>query len=292
MQFYRPAMLALLLGASGPATAHAPYLLPNAFAATKDHVTLQGAMTEDDFFVPEFAIRAGDYFLTDPGGNESKLAGVTHLKDVAVVEAPLPVDGTYRITTGDRVGRTAKMAKIDGQWRMVRPANAPPRAAAAARPAGQPGAPAMQEPQARIVEASAVPADAETIEVQTVLKAESYVTKGAPSAGALKAAGKSFEVQPITHPNEIFLDTGFTFAAMVDGKPLRDLKFTVYRGGNAYDERKVFGEAKTGADGRATLEFRRPGVYVMLARYPGRQPDGARPAPRNYMYSMTFEVLP
>jgi hypothetical protein len=280
---------ALLAALMGSAAAHSPYLLPNAFAVSKDHVTVQGSMTEDDYFVPEFAIRAGDYLLVDPSGAEAKIATVTQHKDVVVVEAPTPKDGTYRISTGERVGRTMKVALIDGQWRTVRPANAPRPQAAAARPPMQGGAPPVSNP--RVVEEAAVPAGAEMTEVQTVLKAETYVTKGAPSPGALAVSGKGFEIKPATHPNEIYLDTGFTFAALVDGAPTAGLRFTVYRGGNAYEEKKVFAEARTDAKGELTLSFDRPGVYVMLTRYPARAAEGAKPAPRTYVYSMTFEVM-
>jgi len=281
--------------AAGMAMAHAPYLLPGSFAVTKDHVTLQGAMTEDAYFIPEFAIRAGDYLMTDPSGKEAKIAGVTNFKDLVVVEAPLPGDGTYKIGTGDRVGRTLKMARIDGQWRVVRPANAPPRQQQAAAPAQGPmqgQAPGQMQAQPRAVEASAVPAGAETTEVETVLKAETYVTRGAPSSGALAVSGKGFELMPVTHPNEIFLDTGFAFEMLADGKPIADLKLTVYRGGNSYDEKTVFAESKTDAQGKALLKFDRPGVYLVAARYPGRTPEGVKPAPRNYVYSLTFEVMP
>lgn len=304
MRLHRSGMaVAIVAGigamAAGMAMAHAPYLLPGSFAVTKDHVTLQGAMTEDAYFIPEFAIRAGDYLMTDPSGKEAKIAAVTQFKDLVVVEAPLPGDGTYKIGTGDRVGRTLKMAKIDGQWRVVRPANAPARQQAAAPAPGQmqgqmqgqaPGVPAQGQPRA--IEASAVPPGAETAEVDTVLKAETYVTRGAPSPGALAVSGKGFELKPVTHPNEIFLDTGFALEMLADGKPIGDLKLTVYRGGNSYDEKTVFAETKTDARGQALLTFDRPGVYLVAARYPGRTPEGVKPAPRNYVYSLTFEVMP
>src|SRR3546814_2720569 len=54
------------------------------------------------------------------------------------VEAPLPADGTYRITTGERSGRSVKMAKIDGSWLAVRqPRPGQPRSGQAPRPARQ-----------------------------------------------------------------------------------------------------------------------------------------------------------
>ena len=102
-----------LLGVFGlvtaqPGFAHTPYLLPTNFAVTKDHVTLEAAMTGEVFFVPEMAIRSNSFSMTDPDGATSELKG-TAFKDLVVVEAPIGKDGTYRIAT-DVPGRATKMA--------------------------------------------------------------------------------------------------------------------------------------------------------------------------------------
>lgn len=270
------------LAVTPAAAAHKPYVLPFNFSPDRDYVGVEGGMVEDAYFVPDFAIRgSGDWVVIGPDG-VANAAKQTSLKSIEVLDAPLPVEGTYRIGTGARPGRSGKAARIDGVWRSVRPAPAP----------GAP--PRRAEPQAESatgpIEADKVPAGAEVIETQGFLIAETYVTRGTPNAGALKPSGKGFEVEPITHPNEIFVDEGFSFRTLVDGKPAANLAISVYRGDESYDEGRTTIEAKTDAEGKVTLKFPKPGVYMINTRYPGQTAPGAAPAPRNWGYSLTVEV--
>src|SRR3546814_2934788 len=61
----------------------------------------------------------------------------------------------------------------------------------------------------RAIDEADLPAGAERAEIQGITICETYVTKGAPSDGATATTGKGFELKPLIHPNEIFLDTGF-----------------------------------------------------------------------------------
>lgn len=256
------------------ATAHTAYLLPSTFAVTKDHIGFQSAMTEDVYFSPEFPVRAKSYDVTDPKGQTNRIDTVTMTKDIAVVDVPTPVDGTYRVSTGSFTARTMKMAKVDGRWVPVRPAGD-------RRGGGQ----------ARFIEESALPAGAEIVEAQNILKSEAYVTKGAPTSSALQTVGSGLELKPLTHPNEIYLDKGFDFQILLDGKPQTDFRVAVYRGGNSYEDKKVYAEAQTDADGRISLKFDKPGIYLLSGNHPRRRAQGGEPVPRSYTYSLTFEVL-
>jgi len=269
--------------AVAPALAHTPYVVPTTFAPERDYVGVSGGMAEEGFFIPDFAIRgSGDWVVTGSDG-VAKPATPTTLKSVTVLDAPLPAEGTYRIGTGERPGRAGKQAKIDGVWRAVRPAPAPGAAAPQRRmdedaPAGANGP----------IDADKVPAGAETVDVQGYLVAETYVTRGAPTP--VKVSGKGFEIEPITHPNEIFLSDGFVFRALVDGKPVAGQHVSIYRGGETYESRRTALEATTAADGKATVKFEKPGVYVIETRYPGQAAPGATPATKTWIYTLSFEV--
>jgi Domain of unknown function (DUF4198) len=277
------------------AFAHTPYLLPVTFGVTKDTVSLQAAVTEDDYFVPDFAIKGADYYMISPAGVRSRIDKLTVLNDFSVLEADLKENGTYKLTTGDQGGRITKMAKVDGRWLIVRPVgNAPKAAPAKAIPHAEHtehmalATPAVQ----RFIEAAALPAGAQVVEVQSVTRAETYVTKGAPSNGVLKSSGQGFEVKPLTHPNEIYLDRGFSFEVLVDGVLVKGQSFSVYRGGNVYDDKKILAQVKTDSRGRIVLPFERPGVYIMKSSYPAATnvPGIETPASHSYVYSLTFEV--
>lgn len=273
--------------AAAPARAHTPYVVPVTFAPERDWVGVQGGMSEEAAFVPDFAIRgAGDWVVTGPDGVQTKAAPTT-LKSANMLDAALPSEGTYRISTGERPGRAGKAARIDGVWRAVRPAPAAGAPAAAARPME-----GEAEGGAGPINAADLPAGAEIIDTQGYLIAETYVSRGAPTPGALKASGKGLELEPVTHPNEIYLDDGFSFRMLVDGKPAAGLRFTVYRGGESYEGERTAIEGATDADGKATVSFRKPGVYMLETRYPGSPAAGGAPAARTWLYTLSFEVTP
>ncbi|MET4700980.1 hypothetical protein ABIE65_004024 [Constrictibacter sp. MBR-5] len=295
----------LAMAAIGPAAdAHSPYLQPTQFAPTRGYVAVLAALTEEVYFVPDFALRGEGFFLVDPEGRRSEIKNVAPMKSFVAAEADLPADGTYRITTGDRAGRSAKFAKIDGRWLAVRQ----PRPGQQQRQEGQQrqqaerqragqmerggpqGAPAAGGERPRAIDEADLPAGAEIAEMRAVVVAETYVTRGAPSDAAVKPTGKGFELKPLIHPNEIFLDTGFPFEILMDGKPVEGVALEVFRGGNAYEDKKVYGEVTTDVAGRATVAFDRPGVYVLTTRYPGRPAPGEAPPPRSYSYALTVEV--
>jgi hypothetical protein len=285
--------LCVLAGVSlgGAALARTPYLLPNAFDAERDHITLQGALTEDDYFNPDSPLKAEVYQETTPDGAHRAIAPTAILKDLAIIEAPLPQTGTYRFSTGAFVGRTMSMAKVDGRWMMVRPVGGGDHRPPVSDHAGpDSGKPAGEGPPPGLTEAD-VPAGAARMTVDNVMTVETYVSKGAPTKAALQPSGHGLELKPITHPNSIYVDQGFAFQLLIDGAPAPGVGVTVYRAGDVYDEHKIAAEAKTGAGGEAKLSFDRPGVYLLTAHYPGgaRAPD-APPAARAYVYSLTFEV--
>lgn len=263
------------------AWAHTPYLRPTTFAPDRPFVTVEAGLAEI-FFVPDFPIRsAGDYLVIGPDGAQTRIDGVATLKAFAAFDAALPADGTYRITTGERPGRTSKWARIGGAWKIVRPAGA-------ARPAGP--RPAEAEGASRFVEESAIPAGAQTMTSQSTSRAETYVTRGAPTRPALKPTGQGLELEPLTHPNEVFAGEAFKFRLLMDGKPLPGASFTVARGGDLYAESRFSAAGATDAAGAGAVTLAQPGVYVLEADYPARKEGAAEPVARSAQYVLTFEV--
>ena len=103
----------LAMAAIGPAAdAHSPYLQPTQFAPTRGYVAVLAALTDEVYFVPDFALRGDGFFLVDPEGRRSEIKNVAPMKSFVAAEADLPADGTYRITTGERAGSMRAAAKI------------------------------------------------------------------------------------------------------------------------------------------------------------------------------------
>ncbi len=281
------AALSLGLASAGAASAITPYLLPTKFGPSRAYVTIESGMAESYLFVPNFPIRGeGDYTVTSPDGAVTKLPAPSATKELAIMEVALPNPGTYRISSGERLGRSGKMAKIDGVWRGVRPAGGPPR------PAPRPAAPGAEAPAPRPngpIEESALPPGAEVITTQSYLKAEVYVSRGSPSQAALKPTGQGFELAAESHPNEIFAGEAFKFAMLMNGAPAAGAEFVIGRGGDAYADQKFAQTGKTDANGKASVTIAQPGVYVLEVSYPPRV-EGGDPVPRTDAYTLTFEV--
>ncbi len=291
------ALTGLALLAPAAARAHTPYILPNTFDAERPRVTLQGALTEDDYFNPDVALNVPAYVETLPSGQQVELKPAVILKDMAVSEAPLDAAGTYRFSTGQFANRKTSLALVGGKWLFVRQPRGDrggegPPARPAPGPGGQggPGEGSGDGPPNSIAEAD-VPAGAQRMQTDGVMVVETYVSKGAPTDTALKATGQGFELKPITHPNAVYVDQGFAFQMLVDGKPVADAPVSVYRSGNIYDDRRIAVELKTDAKGAGKIAFTQPGVYLLTAHYPAAQrAPGEAPPPHSYTYSLTFEV--
>lgn len=288
----RSAALAALALASfaGAAHAHSPYLRPSNFAPSRDWVTVSGGMHEETALVADFALRPGEMWETQPDGSMVKLGDVVQLKGLTVLDAPLPRPGTYRISTGLRPGREMTWAQVDGQWRALRPPRPPggegrppqgARAEGPARRGGDEGPPMLE----------VAPEGARTIKSVGYLRADTYVTRGAPSDGAWKPTGDGLEFAPAANPNDIYLDKPFGVRLLLDGKPVGGAPVLVRRGDDGYAERKVEITVTTDKDGRALVRFPTAGAYVLEAKSPP-QPAGAAPAARTYAVSLTVEANP
>lgn len=248
----------LALNGGGAALAHQPYLRPNVFDATgRDHVTVEASFTED-VFAAEVVMRSDFFHVVGPNG-DTPITAVTYLRDIAVFEAAVPQDGTYRLSSGPRQGRTAKMYQsADGVWKMVGEEDGPP------------------------------PPGAELVDVQSITVADVYVTRGAPSTEALQTTGQGLELKPVTHPNDIIAGEDAVFELLLNGRPLANAPVTVFREAGRWDGRKVEADLSTGPDGRFTLKVSGPGAYMTLIRHRMAAPAGSPVPYVSYSHTLTF----
>lgn len=252
----------VVLTAAGVASAHMPYLLPTVFTlgGKADHVTLQSSFTEDPF-IPEVVLKSTFFFAKGPAGAEAPIGTPTYLRDLAVLEAATPAEGTYRFSTGPRQGRKGKMYQdAKGKWLMV----------------GE--------------EAEGAPAGAKLVDVASITTAEAYVTKGKPSAAALDAKGVGLELKPVTHPSDIGAGSAAKFQLLFDGKPLAGALIRLYRANGVFDGKKVAGEARTAADGTFSLTAPDAGLYMTIVRHRTASPAGAETPYRSYTHTLSFEA--
>jgi len=246
-----------LLALTGAAGAHTPYLKPNLFTTPqRDHVSVEAAFTED-FFIPDVVMKADDYHVVTPSGAKLKTGPVTYLRDLAVFEVDLPETGTYRISTGQRLGSTRKMALVAGKWQPFREGE--------------------------------VPAGARIAEAQSITRADVYVSKGPASDKALAPTGTGLEIVPLVHPNRIDPGTALPVRLLFQGKPLAGAVISLHGEGLADEEDAKAARVTTDADGRASVTLPRAGTFLLLSRHRIEAADGPV-AVQSHSVTLTFQV--
>ncbi|USA55073.1 DUF4198 domain-containing protein [Acinetobacter sp. C32I] len=270
-----------------------PFLLPEVFDSKADNVSFQSGITVEKFFVPNRNFKT-DYQVTTPEGKTETIKAAAELKKFNIAEVNLTTDGTYRLRTQNATGNPTKYALIDGRWLRVRPqrpANAnpmPPQGNNAEQKAPQ--APANQPP--RFIAEDQIPANAKTAQTINTYIAESFITKGKPSA-VPAVSNKGFELKFLTHPNELFAGESFKAQVLMDGKPVPNLEVDVFKGASSYqpNAKRDQPHVKTNAKGEVEVKFNEAGIYLITTAYPEANTDNTKPPiAQSYTYSVTVEV--
>jgi len=263
MKSLLPAALLGLLATALSADAHTPYLAPASFEPMHgDLVTLDAAFGED-FFVPEVVFDHSEFRVTLPDGRSVPADSVHRLKTRAVIEHQLAAGpGTYRFSSGERLGAMFRTWEIDGKQESTRDPAKP------------------------------MPAGAKLLaHYQSLSLSEAYVTAGAPTQAALKPYGKGLELVPATHPSDLYTPERFDFRIDYDGAPLAGQVVEIHRATGDRDSQKPVATLTTDAQGKAGFAPAQAGTYLALIRYRGQAPAGAAAPMYGYNYTLTFRVL-
>ena len=141
--------------------------------------------------------------------------------------------------------------------------------------------------------ATEVPKDAKNLQVaQSVMRVETFVTNGKPTADALKPSGEGIELVPVTHPNDLFAGEAATFKLVVDGKPAAGLEVEIIRGGTRYRDAQDEIKATTGADGSFSVTWPKAGMYWLETGTKDTKVSVPQAKERRLSYVATLEVLP
>ena len=255
------ALVLAALAAGVPANADTSYLKPNFFTtANADIVTIQSSFTED-FPNPSVAVKSDAWTIIGPDGKPAKFDTVQPFTQVTILEAATKAQGTYRLSTGERLGRVGPQILVDGVW--------------------QPFAPGRE-----------IPAGAQTRQSQTATVADVYVTRGGLRNEPGAAADGSLGLMPVTHPKAGYMHTGSELRVLLTGKPVAGQQVVIWREGGAYEEPAYRKDLTSAADGTVKVTFDKPGVYLIWTRLSGDAPAGAATPVRSYTTSLTLEVQP
>jgi len=105
---------AILLSAA-PAAAHAGFLVPVLDASDTSGEVILNASFSDDFPDPDIALHAQDWTIVGPSGERFAFDDIGANGTLTALRANLESEGTYRLSSGERLGRKGKVARIDGE---------------------------------------------------------------------------------------------------------------------------------------------------------------------------------
>lgn len=241
---------------AGSASAYTAYLMPDEFLPDERSIALQAAYATT-FFTPALAVGA-EFAVVQPDGSDGYYNRIEVQGAATRLTGSLQLEGTYRFTTGERVGRVATMVAVDGAWRELRDGEAPPE-------------------------------DAEINTLQTITVADAYVTLGRPNRAAIDAPGGRLALRPITHPNQVLASQGFQVQATFNGAPFANAALVLYRPGEPETDLDRY--VATDANGIATLMLEGPGQYLLVARHRADAPPGSEARVQSFTTSLAFEAF-
>lgn len=256
-------LMPLLLTFALSAHAHTPYLAPASFEPVRgDLVSLDAAFAER-FFVPEVVFDNSEPRVIGPDGEQHAPDVVQPLKTRLLIEHRLQQGaGTYRISTGLRLGAVFRTWEVDGERQSSR------------------------DPKVQ------VPAGATGIEhFQSLTRAETYITVKQPDRTALRPYGSGLELVPVTHPSDLYAGERFEFQIQFDGTPLADQKVEFTEATWTSDRSAETVTVLTDAQGRAMLPLTQAGTWLALTRHRAKAPADAAAPEYSHSYTLSFRVL-
>ncbi|MCV6621870.1 MAG: DUF4198 domain-containing protein [Cellvibrionaceae bacterium] len=240
------------------ATAHTPYIAPTSFEPVMGKMASFDASFAEEFFIPEAAFNKGNFKVTTPSGEVVNPDSKAELKTRIVLEHELKDEGTYRITTGARRGATFLIYDLDGEEkRVMNPKEPAPKGAEVKN------------------------------HFQSITRADTYVSRKAPSNGALKVEAVGLQILPIDNPTELFADEEFTLKILLDNKGMAEQEILVYK---ANQEKNKPINFTTDKEGLAKLSLP-AGKYLLRARYRGPAPEGSKVPTLSHTTTLSVQVF-
>ncbi|WP_431046339.1 DUF4198 domain-containing protein [Roseateles sp. L2-2] len=236
-------LLTPLLLCAGAAQAHSPYLKPNTFTAEEQrkHVTVEASFAEGDLR-PDVAMKSETFQVIGPDGKTLPLTPAAVLKDASYLEVLLgPGNGTYLVSSGVRKGRLAKGVLRDGKVVFSERAED-------AKPGDKP------------------------IDVQSITRADVYVTRGRPTTADFDMEGVG--IYPVTQPYDLYAGSPVKVLVREPRKALAGETVTVIADGQNYvSHKQPEQDFTTNAAGEVSFTPKTAGLYLLQVRVRRASPD-------------------
>ena len=272
IQLFSLCFIASMVVLSTTATAHKRWILPSLFTVSEQQWVAFDATVSNNIFYPDRAWSLEQINVLTPDGSvgliENKLEG--HRR--STFDLNLNQSGTFRVSLGGE-NYFARYPKVDPKpdersFNSIRAGN-------------------LEELKAKI------PADAKDVKLLlSNSRLETYVTVGAPGVEVFKAENTGIELQPVTHPNDLYAGEKATFKFLVDGKAIKDLNVLMVWEGTRYrtDEQAI--TMKTDEAGVIEIDLSQAGRFLLEIEHSIEMPKEAEFAEKSFAYFGSFEVLP
>jgi len=253
-------LTALLTSATG-ALAHTPYLQPTSFEVNRSGTVSLDASFSEKFFVPEVAFNNSIFLVTTPSGKQTNPKFLSQLAVRTVLEHTLSGEGTYRFSTGSRLGKIFKVYEQDGKRHSAKDPKKP------------------------------IPKGAKLLSFfQSNTKAETYITKGKPNKTALKATNKGLELVMDTHPNELFVGDDVNLTVLFDGQKVDEAKMDIMLAQYQFSTNKPT-MTTTSDNGNLSFNVKKAGTYLLRVRHRTPAPKGSIAPTISNTYTLTLEII-
>lgn len=253
----------LLALAALPVCAHTPYLHAKGEITSNGGLVSMEASFAEKFFIPEAAFDNSEFQLTSPEGKQLAPDRVEVWKARTLAEHRLDkTPGTWRFSTGKRYGALFRVWEVNGKRESSRDL------------------------------AVKIPEGAKIISnFQSVTRAETYLSVGAPNRTALAAHGEGLEIVAIDHPTDLYAGEPFRFSVLFDGKPLANQKVEITEVVSDTGNTPQIITLTTDAAGNASFRSERATRWLALTRHRTPAPQSSGVAEYSHSYTLSFRTL-
>ncbi|MBL4826282.1 MAG: DUF4198 domain-containing protein [Spongiibacteraceae bacterium] len=239
--------------------AHTPYVAPLTFEPVMGNMASFDAAFAEHFFIAEKAFDNSEFQITTPAGKTISPDSVTRLKTRVVIEHQLKDEGTYRLTTGARVGAEFYIYELEGkEKRAMDPKKPLPK-----------GAKIKQH-------------------FRSITRADTYISNKKPNNTALKVEQIGLQLLPLTNPNEVFAEEVFQLKLLHDGKPLSKHELLAYPASTKNKPIPLAFESNKNGVIHVTLP---QGKYLLRARYRTPAPKNAKVPTYSHTTTLSLQVF-
>jgi len=247
---------ASLLPIAAPAFAHAGFLYPIVDRSDGSGEILLEASFTDTFPVPDIALESPGWAIIAPDGTQRQFASVSVTEEATRLRAVLDQEGTYRFSSGERLGRKGEVAFVNGEYVRI----------------GEDGTPR-----------SALPQDARVLTSQTATVSDLYLRRGEGGAFSALPAGR-LTIRPLSDPTELQPGETLEVEISFDGAPMANTPLIVHTT-QAHSEGRA---ERTDTKGRFALPVTDEEGALILVRHIAPAPPGATTDVRSYTTTLTL----